>query len=44
LTLVVTPVAYSMFAEMEERKVFAGARQRLSRGIDTTRFFTFLIR
>jgi HAE1 family hydrophobic/amphiphilic exporter-1 len=45
LTLVVTPVAYSMFAEMEERKVFAGARARLSRvKLSATRFFTFLIR
>ena len=42
LTLVVTPVAYSIFAEVEERKVFAGARARLSRvKLSATRFFTF---
>ena len=45
LTLVITPVAYSMFAEMEDRKVFAGARARLARvKLSATRFFTFLIR
>src|SRR5262245_249596 len=45
LTLVVTPVAYSMFAELEERKVFVGARERLARlKLSATRFFTFLIR
>jgi hydrophobe/amphiphile efflux-1 (HAE1) family protein len=45
LTLVVTPVAYSVFAELEERKVFADARRRLARvKLSATRFFTFLIR
>ncbi|HJZ69064.1 MAG TPA: efflux RND transporter permease subunit, partial [Blastocatellia bacterium] len=45
LTLLVTPVAYSIFAEMEERRVFAGARLRLARlKLSAARFFSFLIR
>jgi hydrophobe/amphiphile efflux-1 (HAE1) family protein len=45
LTLLVTPVAYSIFGEMEERKVFRSARARLSRArVAAARFFTFLIR
>ncbi|HKQ05351.1 MAG TPA: efflux RND transporter permease subunit [Blastocatellia bacterium] len=45
LTLLVTPVAYSIFGEMEERKVFRSARARLSRvKVAATRLFTFLIR
>jgi hydrophobic/amphiphilic exporter-1 (mainly G- bacteria), HAE1 family len=45
LTLVVTPVAYSMFAEMEEKSVFAAARARLARlKLSAARFLSFLIR
>ncbi|MFL6277746.1 MAG: efflux RND transporter permease subunit [Blastocatellia bacterium] len=45
LTLLVTPVAYSIFGEMEERRVFKSARARLARvKVAATRFFTFLIR
>ncbi|HSQ20671.1 MAG TPA: efflux RND transporter permease subunit, partial [Blastocatellia bacterium] len=45
LTLVVTPVAYSIFAEIEERSIFAEARARLARTkLAVTRLFTFLIR
>ncbi|HSB09235.1 MAG TPA: efflux RND transporter permease subunit [Blastocatellia bacterium] len=45
LTLIVTPVAYSIFAEMEERRVFAEARSRLARvKLSAARFFSFLIR
>ena len=45
LTLIVTPVAYSIFAEMEERTVFASARSRLARlKLGAARFFSFLIR
>lgn len=45
LTLVVTPVAYSIFAEMEERSVFAAARARLARlKLSAARFLSFLIR
>lgn len=45
LTLIVTPVAYSIFAEMEQRRVFAGARSRLARvKLSAARFFSFLIR
>jgi HAE1 family hydrophobic/amphiphilic exporter-1 len=47
LTLLVTPVAYSIFGEMEERNVFRRARARLSRvkaRVAATRFFTFLLR
>jgi hydrophobe/amphiphile efflux-1 (HAE1) family protein len=44
LTLVVTPVAYSMFADLEERSVFAAARKRLARlKLSAARFFSFLI-
>jgi multidrug efflux pump subunit AcrB len=44
LTLVVTPVAYSIFAELEERSVFATARARLARlKLSAARFFSFLI-
>ena len=45
LTLVVTPVAYSVFAEMEERRFFAGARSRLARmKLSAARFLSFLVR
>jgi len=45
LTLVVTPVAYSIFADLEERSVFASARARLARlKLSAARFFSFLIR
>lgn len=44
LTLVVTPVAYSIFGELEERRVFAAAKSRLSRAkLSAARFFSFLI-
>jgi len=44
LTLIVTPVAYSIFAEMEERSVFASARSRLARlKLGAARFLSFLI-
>ncbi len=44
LTLVVTPVAYSIFGELEERRVFAAAKSRLSRvKLSAARFFSFLI-
>ncbi|MGA9772517.1 MAG: efflux RND transporter permease subunit [Blastocatellia bacterium] len=44
LTLLVTPVAYSLFAELEQRSLFQGARQRLTRAkLAATRFFTFFI-
>lgn len=43
LTLLVTPVAYSLFAEAEERKVLVNARARLSRlRLAVARFFTFI--
>jgi len=45
LTLVVTPVAYSIFAEMEEKSIFAAARARLARlKLSAARFLSFLIR
>jgi HAE1 family hydrophobic/amphiphilic exporter-1 len=45
LTLLVTPVAYSYFGELEERPVFAAMRARLSRiRLAASRLFTFLIR
>jgi len=45
LTLVVTPVAYSIFAEMEEKSVFAAAKKRLARvKLSAARFLSFLIR
>ncbi|HKP86358.1 MAG TPA: efflux RND transporter permease subunit [Blastocatellia bacterium] len=44
LTLLVTPVAYSIFAEMEQRKLFVAMRARLARlKLTATRFFTFFI-
>ena len=44
LTLVVTPVAYSIFAELEERSLFAAARARLARlKLSAARFLSFLI-
>ncbi len=44
LTLVVTPVAYSIFAELEQRSLFQGTRQRLARAkLAVTRLFTFFI-
>ncbi len=43
LTLLVTPVAYSILAEVEQKEVFARARIRLSRAkLSAARFFTFL--
>ena len=45
LTLLVTPVAYSMFAELEERRFFALAKSRLARlRLSVSRLFTFLVR
>lgn len=45
LTLVVTPVAYSIFAGLEEKQVFTTARARLARTkLAVTRLFTLLIR
>jgi hydrophobic/amphiphilic exporter-1 (mainly G- bacteria), HAE1 family len=42
LTLVVTPVAYSIFAEMEEKQFFATAKTRLARTkLAVSRLFTF---
>ncbi|MDD5541662.1 MAG: efflux RND transporter permease subunit [Acidobacteriia bacterium] len=44
-TLLVTPVAYSIFAEMEGKKFFSSASAQLARlKLTATRFFTFLIR
>lgn len=44
LTLLVTPVAYSFFAELEEKRVFAAARSRLARvKLSAARFFSFLL-
>jgi HAE1 family hydrophobic/amphiphilic exporter-1 len=44
LTLLVTPVAYSIFAEMEERSVFASARSRIARlKLAATRLFTLFL-
>jgi HAE1 family hydrophobic/amphiphilic exporter-1 len=44
LTLLITPVAYSLFAELEQRSLFQGARHRLTRAkLAATRFFTFFI-
>jgi len=44
LTLVVTPVAYSIFADLEERSFFAAARKRLARlKLSAARFLSFLI-
>jgi len=44
LTLVVTPVAYSFFGELEDKRVFAAARSKLSRAkLSAARFFSFLI-
>jgi HAE1 family hydrophobic/amphiphilic exporter-1 len=45
LTLLVTPVAYSIFAEMEQRKVLIALRSRLARlKLTATRFFTLFLR
>jgi HAE1 family hydrophobic/amphiphilic exporter-1 len=45
LTLLVTPVAYSMFAELEEERFFALAKSRLARlKLSVSRLFTFLVR
>jgi HAE1 family hydrophobic/amphiphilic exporter-1 len=45
LTLLVTPVAYSLLAGLEERSVFVGAKATLSRlKVSVTRLFTFLLR
>ncbi|HVG20066.1 MAG TPA: efflux RND transporter permease subunit [Blastocatellia bacterium] len=44
LTLLVTPVAYSIFAEAEGRRVFAAARSRLARlKLTAARFFTLFL-
>jgi len=44
LTLLVTPVAYSIFAELEEKRVFASARARLAKvKLSAARFFSFLM-
>jgi hydrophobic/amphiphilic exporter-1 (mainly G- bacteria), HAE1 family len=44
-TLLVTPVAYSIFAEMEGRKLFVGTNAVISRlKLSATRFFTFLVK
>jgi HAE1 family hydrophobic/amphiphilic exporter-1 len=44
LTLLVTPVAYSIFAEMEQRKVMVSLRSRLARlKLTAARFFTFFL-
>ena len=44
LTLVVTPVAYSIFAELEERSVFGAARARLAKlKLSAARFLSFLL-
>jgi HAE1 family hydrophobic/amphiphilic exporter-1 len=41
LTLLITPVAYSIFAELEQRSLFLGARRRLARAkLAATRIFT----
>jgi HAE1 family hydrophobic/amphiphilic exporter-1 len=45
LTLLVTPVAYSLFGEIEGRYSWQAARARLSRiKLAATRFFSFLLR
>jgi hydrophobic/amphiphilic exporter-1 (mainly G- bacteria), HAE1 family len=45
LTLVVTPVAYSIFAGLEERHFFTTAKARLARTkLAVTRLFTLLLR
>jgi HAE1 family hydrophobic/amphiphilic exporter-1 len=45
LTLLVTPVAYSMFADLEERQFFALAKSRLARlRLSVTRLFTLFLR
>ena len=42
LTLVVTPVAYSIFAEMDEKQFFAAAKARLARlKLSAARFLSF---
>jgi hypothetical protein len=42
--LLVTPVAYSIFAELEGRKLFSSANTVLSRlKLSATRFFTFMM-
>jgi HAE1 family hydrophobic/amphiphilic exporter-1 len=44
-TLLVTPVAYSLFAELEGRKLFSSANTVLARlKLSATRLFTFLIK
>jgi len=43
LTLLVTPVAYSLFADLEERRVFSGFGPRLARlKLGAARLFNFL--
>jgi HAE1 family hydrophobic/amphiphilic exporter-1 len=45
LTLLVTPVAYSLFAEMEERSLMAGVRTGVARlKVGASRIFTLLLR
>jgi multidrug efflux pump subunit AcrB len=44
LTLLVTPVAYSLFAEMEQRKTMVSLRSRLARlKLSAARFFTLFL-
>ncbi|MFP5262475.1 MAG: efflux RND transporter permease subunit [Blastocatellia bacterium] len=44
LTLLVTPVAYSIFAEVEERRVFVAARSRIARmKLAAGRLFTMFL-
>jgi len=45
LTLLVTPVAYSIFAEFSGRRILGRARARISRAaLGAVRFFTFFVR
>jgi HAE1 family hydrophobic/amphiphilic exporter-1 len=45
LTLLVTPVSYSIFAEFSGRKILGRARARVSRAaLGAVRFFTFFVR
>ena len=45
LTLIVTPVVYSLFAELEERRLFAALQARLTKlRLGVARAFTMLVR